>query len=588
MPRFLAILLLMTMPSLTFADYHYVSHSGSNEYPYSSWETAADTVQAAVDAAGPGDTVYIASGEYEGLVVMYPADSLIAIIGAGMDSTHLFTQVEHNLIYVSDNTYLKGMRFSTIDPYAAIDDNATGLDFMVEECRFAGAGIITLSSNVIVRNCIFENLRTAAIDDIFGTNQSLEVSNCLFRNSWNEPISIETHRAILHNNVVLNTCAYPAFHLYVAEGGYVSIVNNVMYNICSGAMILFVVDDTLSQLENNTMHNVTYYTYPDPAIDVAPSFNWRTFNNTITKCDDGIFLQSDDTISVYYSNFWDNRILDFWVGQQYHGSFDTTYGLIHVDPMFVNPDSWDFHLQAYSPLIDAGDPAVLDIDGTRSDIGAYGGPGGSSYEYQDLPPSVPDSISYRVWNDTIYLDWRDNYEADFFGYMLNRDTISGFVPSQYNLIAEPESSLYADADVIIGETYYYRIAAIDSQGNRSDYCPELAVSVTGVWQGDGAELPRMTVIESNYPNPFNSNTTIVYTVANLGPMPAEIKIDIYDIGGRKVRSLVNERKGVGIYKDVWNGKDDFGNALPSGVYFARISQWGVLLSSSSKKILLVK
>jgi hypothetical protein len=77
-----------------------------------------------VDAADPGDTVDIAAGEYEGPVVMYPADSLISIIGAGMDSTYLFTQVEHNLIYVSDNTHLKGMWFSTVDPYAAIDDNA--------------------------------------------------------------------------------------------------------------------------------------------------------------------------------------------------------------------------------------------------------------------------------------------------------------------------------------------------------------------------------------------------------------------------------------------------------------------------------
>jgi hypothetical protein len=205
-----------------------------------------------------------------------------------------------------------------------------------------------------------------------------------------------------------------------------------------------------------------------------------------------------------------------------------------------------------------------------------------------LPPLIPDSISYRVWNDTIYLDWRDNYEADFFGYQLHRDTISGFIPSQYNLIAEPESSFYADADVIIGETYYYRIASIDSQGNRSDYSPETAVTVTGVWQGEGAELPRMTVIESNYPNPFNSNTTIIYTVANLGPMPAEIKIDIYDIMGRKVRNLVNERKGVGIYRVVWDGKDDSGNGLPSGTYFARISQWGLDFMSKSKKLVLLK
>ena len=47
--------------------------------------------------------------------------------------------------------------------------------------------------------------------------------------------------------------------------------------------------------------------------------------------------------------------------------------------MFVNPDSMDFELQMYSPLIDAGDPNILDKDGSRSDIGLFGGPLGEKY-----------------------------------------------------------------------------------------------------------------------------------------------------------------------------------------------------------------
>jgi hypothetical protein len=239
-------------------------------------------------------------------------------------------------------------------------------------------------------------------------------------------------------------------------------------------------------------------------------------------------------------------------------------------------------------LIDAGDPNILDVDGSRSDIGAYGGPGGSSYPYLDLAPLIPDSISYRVWNDTIFLDWRDNYESDFFGYQLHRDVISGFSPSPLNRIAEPESSFFSDADVVIGETFYYRLASLDNQGNLSEYSAEITVEVTGLWQGDGAEMPWMTVIESNYPNPFNSTTTIVYSVANLGPIPAEITIEIYDITGRKVRTLVNERKGVGVHRVVWDGGGDSGKQMPSGVYFARINQWGIGLGNRPKKLVLVK
>ncbi len=54
---------------------------------------------------------------------------------------------------------------------------------------------------------------------------------------------------------------------------------------------------------------------------------------------------------------------------------------IVADPMFVNDTipayggTYDYHLQKYSPAIDAGDPSILDVDGSRSDIGVYGGLG---------------------------------------------------------------------------------------------------------------------------------------------------------------------------------------------------------------------
>jgi hypothetical protein len=580
------IILILALATTAHADYHYASHSGSDEYPYTTWETATDSVNAAVEAADPGDTVYIASGEYEGLVVMYPADSLIAIIGAGMDSTHLFTQQSHHLIYVGPKTYLKGMRLATVWPYYAVWGAASGRDVIVEECRFSGVGggVWTAWSNVAVRSCIFENLRSEGIREL-STNLSLEVANCLFRDLPYEPINVFSRHAVITNNIVLDVCGYPAFTFLDVNYGYLYISNNAIHDVCTSGMTLYSLDDPASELNNNVVDNKSDRRYWDPGIHLVPSIDWRIFNNTITRFEAGILLGSDDTVAVHYTNLWQNDD-NFWVVSGYDGIFDTTFSLLHVDPMFV--DSTNFHLQAFSPLIDAGDPDILDVDGTRSDIGAYGGPGGSSYIYQDLPPRIPDSLSARVWNDTVYVDWRDNYEADFFGYTLHRDTISGFTPSPLNLIAEPESSFYSDAGAVLGETYYYRIASLDEQGNRSEYSPEIFVTVTAVWQRDGAEMPRMTLIESNYPNPFNSATTIVYAVANLGPIPAEISIEIYDIMGRKVRILVNERKEVGIHKVIWDGKGDGGEELPSGIYFATINQWGMDFMRIPKKLVILK
>ncbi len=239
-------------------------------------------------------------------------------------------------------------------------------------------------------------------------------------------------------------------------------------------------------------------------------------------------------------------------------------------------------------MINAGHPDYLDVDGSRSDIGAYGGPQGESYEYQDLPPSVPDSLTGHVDGDSIILAWAYNSEADFGNYLLHRDTVSGFEPSIFNLISEPDTSYYVDWDILPGVDYYYRISALDNQGNESDYSDELEVIQTGVWDGLGVEPPRITVVQSNYPNPFNSSTTIVYAVADLGPIPAEIKIIIYDITGRKVRTLVHERKEVGMHRAIWDGRSDGGQDCPSGVYFARITQWHLDFLSKPRKLILLR
>ena len=75
-------------------------------------------------------------------------------------------------------------------------------------------------------------------------------------------------------------------------------------------------------------------------------------------------------------------------------------------------------------------------------------------------------------------------------------------------------------------------------------------------------LPKHYVLSQNYPNPFNPTTTIEYEL----PKDAFVKLVVYDILGREVRTLVNEQKSVGNYKVIFDG----GN-LPSGVYFYRMT-----------------
>jgi hypothetical protein len=80
------------------------------------------------------------------------------------------------------------------------------------------------------------------------------------------------------------------------------------------------------------------------------------------------------------------------------------------------------------------------------------------------------------------------------------------------------------------------------------------------------ELPCDYSLSQNYPNPFNPSTTIEYALPN----SENVKIEIYDLLGRLVKTLVNETKLSGKYSVIWNGEDDRGKAVSSGIYLYRL------------------
>jgi len=73
-------------------------------------------------------------------------------------------------------------------------------------------------------------------------------------------------------------------------------------------------------------------------------------------------------------------------------------------------------------------------------------------------------------------------------------------------------------------------------------------------------------VYQNYPNPFNPTTTIQYSI----PQNGEVKINIFDIQGRLVRSFDNVIKQSGNHSLIWDSRNNFGNTVSSGTYFCRI------------------
>ncbi len=83
---------------------------------------------------------------------------------------------------------------------------------------------------------------------------------------------------------------------------------------------------------------------------------------------------------------------------------------------------------------------------------------------------------------------------------------------------------------------------------------------------DFSLLPQEFDLRQNYPNPFNPTTVIEYAL----PKPSEVTIRIYNILGQKVRDLLDEHQDAGYKSVLWDGKDNSGNEVSSGVYFYRI------------------
>ena len=98
------------------------------------------------------------------------------------------------------------------------------------------------------------------------------------------------------------------------------------------------------------------------------------------------------------------------------------------------------------------------------------------------------------------------------------------------------------------------------------------------------DTPLRFCLEANVPNPFNPSTVISYTVP-AGTSAGNVQLKIFDISGRLVRTLVDESQRPGVYTVTWNGVDQFGAPVASGVYLYRL-QAGEQVQA--RKLLLVR
>jgi hypothetical protein len=568
-----------TLPIEAQATIRYVSKTGTSTPPYTSWETAADSIQKCINICNFGDTIYVANGNYKELIIMVPG---LSLIGAGMDSciidmTDRTTYV--NAVTMKDSCLIKGfnIKFSRLLPwirglgiYMRFQDTVKGCTVIYNRIDYPDMGM-AITDGVIKKNIVKHatfGINCRIFDEVNEYHTLIDSNYISFYfiglypsnrtiinatgNTFLLESQFETEGEVLYNDILSGSLNPELNNNNIGKN-----TNDIIYKkaIISFFPGKFTNNQFIAQFEN------VFYT--------APS---NIKNNNIIGSVNGVY---GDTTNVKYNNFWKT--------QNY--PHDSTN--ISADPMFVN-DTSDYHLQEFSPLIDSGDPNINDKDGSRSDIGLYGGPFGESYKYQDLPPRIPINFTATVDSPEVKLSWNKNTESDFRYYRLYRDTIADFTISTANLVSDLLDTFYIQQFPQWDKNYYYKVTAVDNQANESEPSAEVFINITSI--DDYPQLITDYQLYQNYPNPFNPSTKIGYRLKKRG----YVKLYVYDITGSTVGLLVNDEKEAGYYEAEFN----VGNGLlsvpdlASGIYLYKIditdSEKRIPVFTEIRKMLLIK
>ena len=186
---------------------------------------------------------------------------------------------------------------------------------------------------------------------------------------------------------------------------------------------------------------------------------------------------------------------------------------------------------------------------------------------QSLPVELT-SFTACAEKGSVVLHWVTGSEIENLGFILERRTedidweeIATYkdhpeLQGQGNITYSTEYA-FTDKTVEAGNSYDYRLADVNYSGEK-----EYHVTIKGV---EVSELPKEFALLPAYPNPFNPSTIISFDL----PEADEIELFIYDITGREVWSR-NAQYDPGYHRIIWNGIDQNGSLVASGIYIYRV------------------
>jgi len=291
------------------------------------------------------------------------------------------------------------------------------------------------------------------------------------------------------------------------------------------------------------------------------------------------FKMPEDIDAPIYLNYYVRCLLDIASEEQYTVLVSTTdtepdsFVEIFNETLTVQTDDW--HKRTLNISEYQGQDIYIALKHTAGSV--------SNYIliddfYIGKIPQVylpPRNLIAEVLNNNVVLAWNEPEEgstATLTGYMISRD---GEIICDHTPAFE-----YNDSDVADGMLYQYTVYARYSHPNGMSE-PISTDIETHLSDNDSVMSVSKNMLYSNYPNPFNPSTTILFDIAR----DTHVSIEIFNIKGQKVKEMVSGSYSAGRHSVVWNGDDTAGRAVGSGVYFYRMTTDGY---SSVRNMLLLK
>ncbi len=190
-----------------------------------------------------------------------------------------------------------------------------------------------------------------------------------------------------------------------------------------------------------------------------------------------------------------------------------------------------------------------------------------------LPVELSSFTATLTSQSTVNIMWVTQTETNVNGYYVYRG-----ISSELNTAAAVSSLIgatntsqqqvyqFTDTEVFEPGTYYYWLQVQDLDGSIQFHGPTTIYFDNGGNNGTPV-IPKVTELKSIYPNPFNPNTTINYSLAKA----ETVDFVIYNNRGQIVRSFNEGNKGIGNHNLRWNGEDQYGRPCSTGVYYIKMN-----------------